>query len=66
VTYVFRFPATIEVAVHGSSGSEEVAFADAIVKVRKDLEAFGAPGIRFSVTYREGKVIDRQVDEDPR
>jgi len=65
MTYVFQFPASIEVAVHGSSGDEERAYADAIAEVRKALED-AAKVVRISVTFRGGKVIDKQADEDPR
>jgi len=66
VTYVFRFPATIEVAVHGSSGNEDAAFADAIAAVRKEIDGRPNIGARVVVAYMKGSVIDRQADEDPR
>jgi len=64
MTYVFQFPANIELSVHGSSGNEELAYSDAVVAIKKALE--NVKGLRVSVVFRGGKVVDKQADEDPR
>ncbi len=64
MTYGFQFPASIHVSVQGSSADEERAYADACAEITKALES--VKGMRISVTFRGGKCVDRQFEEDPR